>query len=151
ASRPSWAGAVTYMPRARWCGAHAPRSAPASCARSSSASPHSRPNARPPERGRPPVATAPSARPERPEALEPASVELRLEGLEHHYGGRRALEPLSLLVRGPGTVAVTGANGSGKTTLLRILAGLLTPTGGVHELRAGARAIRPARRFEAVG
>lgn len=95
------------------------------------------------------MATLPSA--QAPPEPETSAVELRLEALEHHFGGRRALEPVTLHVRGPGIVAVTGANGSGKTTLLRILAGLLAPTRGVHELRAGARTVPPAQRFQAAG
>jgi heme exporter protein A len=86
-------------------------------------------------------------------AHEPGSstAELRLDALEHRYGGRRALEPITLEAQGPGILAVTGANGSGKTTLLRILAGLLTPTRGAHELRVAGRAVAPAHRFRAVG
>lgn len=81
-------------------------------------------------------------------AREPASaVRAEASGLEHRYGARRALEPLSFALAAPAIVAVTGPNGSGKSTLLRIVAGLLRPSAG--ELRVvidGAERSRDARR-----
>jgi ATPase subunit of ABC transporter with duplicated ATPase domains len=46
---------------------------------------------------------------------------------------------LSLELRGPERVAVTGANGSGKSTLLHTVVGDLAPTGGVLDLRVPTR------------
>ncbi|MBU8977602.1 ATP-binding cassette domain-containing protein [Lysobacter sp. MMG2] len=43
---------------------------------------------------------------------------------------------LSLSVRGPERIALTGANGVGKTTLLKVLAGMLGPDGGT--IRSGS-------------
>ncbi|MFI5953618.1 ABC-F family ATP-binding cassette domain-containing protein [Cryptosporangium sp. NPDC051539] len=47
---------------------------------------------------------------------------------------------LSLSVRGPERIALLGANGAGKSTLLRLLAGELTPSGGVLRHAAGRSA-----------
>jgi ABC-type lipoprotein export system ATPase subunit len=47
------------------------------------------------------------------------------------YGHERLLTDISLVVAPGAELAVTGRSGSGKTTLLLMLAGLLTPTGGV--------------------
>jgi ABC-type multidrug transport system ATPase subunit len=50
-----------------------------------------------------------------------------------YRGGVHALRDLNLDIAGSGMFGLLGVNGAGKTTLMRILAGLLTPTGGsVH-------------------
>ena len=53
------------------------------------------------------------------------------------YGFRRVLRGISLEARPGDPVAVVGPNGSGKSTLVRILAGVLTPTGGEVTLTVG--------------
>jgi ABC-2 type transport system ATP-binding protein len=55
---------------------------------------------------------------------------IRLEHLWKSYGGRPALEPLSLVVAPGEVVALVGPNGAGKSTTLRILTGTVRPTGG---------------------
>lgn len=55
---------------------------------------------------------------------------IRLEQLQKSYGGRVALEPLSLEVAPREVVALVGPNGAGKSTTLRCLAGIVRPTGG---------------------
>ena len=55
---------------------------------------------------------------------------IRLEQLRKSYGGRRALEPLSLDVAPGEVVALVGPNGAGKSTTLRSLAGIVRPSGG---------------------
>jgi ABC-type multidrug transport system ATPase subunit len=77
-------------------------------------------------------------------APAPATAALTLEasGLEHRYGARRGLDPLSFRLASPAAVAVTGPNGAGKSTLLRILAGLLRPTVGVGALRLDGAPVR---------
>jgi branched-chain amino acid transport system permease protein len=55
---------------------------------------------------------------------------LRLEGLQKHFGGVRAVDGIDLEV-GRGTVhALIGPNGSGKTTTLNVVNGIYKPTGG---------------------
>ncbi len=66
---------------------------------------------------------------------------IRIEGLRHSYGERRALNGVSFDVR-PGEIfGLLGPNGSGKTTLFRILSTLMLPTGG-RVLLAGFDAAR---------
>jgi heme exporter protein A len=55
---------------------------------------------------------------------------------ERHF--RPVFAPVSLELDAGRLLLVTGANGSGKTTLLRLLAGLLRPTAGTIDNRAGA-------------
>ncbi len=50
--------------------------------------------------------------------------------LGRRFADRVAVEDLTLAVGGGEIVALLGPNGAGKTTTLRMLAGLLTPTGG---------------------
>jgi ABC-2 type transport system ATP-binding protein len=50
---------------------------------------------------------------------------VRLRGLEKHYGGKRALGPIDLVLDRCEIVGVVGPDGAGKTTLLRSIAGLL--------------------------
>ncbi len=64
-----------------------------------------------------------------PEADGAALV--RLEGVSRRYeSGLLALRDVDLAVPRQGFIAILGASGCGKSTLLRILAKLLTPTGG---------------------
>jgi ABC-type multidrug transport system ATPase subunit len=62
---------------------------------------------------------------------------IRARGLGRRFGNRRVLEELELDLPSGGFMVVTGPNGSGKTTLLRLCAGLLSPTAGSLEVRAG--------------
>jgi len=67
---------------------------------------------------------------------------IRASGLEFRYGGGApVLKGIDLEIGVGEVVAVVGPPGSGKSTLLRLLAGLLTPTGGSLEV--------PARRTSA--
>jgi heme exporter protein A len=70
------------------------------------------------------------------------------EGLVRAFGSRRAVDGVSLALRGGECLALFGPNGAGKTTLLRLLAGLLAPSagtclvGGVALRAEGGRAAR---------
>jgi len=55
---------------------------------------------------------------------------IEIRGLWKRFGDLLALEPLDLTIRAGEVVALVGPNGAGKSTALRILAGILTPSGG---------------------
>jgi ABC-2 type transport system ATP-binding protein len=55
---------------------------------------------------------------------------IRVENLTHKYGGRTALNGVSFEVRQGEIFGLLGPNGGGKSTLFRILATMMTPTGG---------------------
>jgi branched-chain amino acid transport system ATP-binding protein len=55
---------------------------------------------------------------------------LEVEDLVASYGAVRAVDGVSLAVRGGAVTAVLGANGAGKTSLLRAISGLLRPRRG---------------------
>ena len=56
--------------------------------------------------------------------------ELRVEGLNVHYGGIHALKNVTLHVPEGKVVTLVGANGAGKSTLLRTVCGLVPATSG---------------------
>ena len=62
--------------------------------------------------------------------LPPGRDLLALRDVVMTRGGRHLFGPLSLDVRGPERIAVSGANGSGKTTLLRLIMGEAEPDAG---------------------
>ena len=62
--------------------------------------------------------------------LPPRRDLLGLRDVMMTRGGRHLFGPLSLDVRGPERIAVSGANGSGKTTLLRLIMGEVAPDAG---------------------
>ncbi|HOX23082.1 MAG TPA: ABC transporter ATP-binding protein [Elusimicrobiales bacterium] len=67
-------------------------------------------------------------------------AEIRLNGLSKNFGAVRALENVSLLMRGGTIHGVVGPNGAGKTTLLRLLAGLFkSSSGSVETLLNGGK------------
>lgn len=56
-------------------------------------------------------------------------MELELRYLSKRYGNKIAVEDVRLTLS-PGVWGLLGANGAGKTTLMRMIAGILTPSGG---------------------
>ena len=55
---------------------------------------------------------------------------IRLEGVEKRYGGRAAVDGLSLEVGEGELCALVGPSGCGKTTTLRMINRLVEPTAG---------------------
>lgn len=64
----------------------------------------------------------------------PAGPALTAEALVRAFGGRRAVNGVSLTLHEGACLALFGPNGAGKTTLLRLLGGLLKPTKGTTRL-----------------
>ncbi len=59
---------------------------------------------------------------------------LRTEGLTKSYGGRPAVNGVSLHVKKGAVYGLIGKNGAGKTTFMKMVAGLARPDGGQIEL-----------------
>jgi branched-chain amino acid transport system ATP-binding protein len=57
-------------------------------------------------------------------------MDLRLEGINAHYGMSHILRDVALRVSSGEVVALLGRNGAGKTTTLRVAMGLLRPSKG---------------------
>jgi branched-chain amino acid transport system permease protein len=55
---------------------------------------------------------------------------LVVDNLAKHFGGLKAVDDISFVVRRGSVHALIGPNGSGKTTTLNVLSGLYTPTAG---------------------
>ena len=72
----------------------------------------------------------PAAIPDRPPPDGAGTVVTRLDRLGYAYPGARAVDNVSLTLRGSQVTALMGRNGSGKTTLLKLVAGSLRPQRG---------------------
>ena len=58
---------------------------------------------------------------------------IELKNVSKKYGGRQALDDVTLTIPRGKIIGLAGENGSGKTTLLKLTAGLLTPDSGHAE------------------
>jgi len=78
-----------------------------------------------------------------PSGLHAKRLVLQMRNVRYTYpaADAPALDDLSLVVRGPDRVAVTGPNGSGKTTLLRLAMGQIEPEAGLVRLSVEAAAV----------
>ncbi len=81
----------------------------------------------------PPYPSATSGAP-RP-ATAPRDPALEAQELVRVFGGRRAVNGISVTLAQGDCLALFGPNGAGKTTLLRLLGGLLTPNSGRTQLQ----------------
>ena len=57
-------------------------------------------------------------------------ITLRMEGLTKSFGEKRAVDDVSLEIRGGEVVGLLGPNGAGKTTAFYLITGLVKPTSG---------------------
>jgi len=93
---------------------------------------------------------APPRRPGAEHGVEPAHArahsDIWLSDVTAGYGGRAALEHVTIAVEPGSLLAVVGPNGAGKSTLLKLLAGLLQPWSGRIEI-LGAPPGRESKRI----
>lgn len=68
----------------------------------------------------------------------PRLERLLISDLSHHYGRRKVLRRVSLVVERGQIVGLLGSNGSGKSTLMSIVAGLIRPASGTVHLEPEA-------------
>src|SRR4051794_40330559 len=64
----------------------------------------------------------------------PSPDAVRLAAVSAGYGGRVALDDVTLAIPSGSMTAVVGPNGGGKSTLLKVMAGLLRPWEGTTEV-----------------
>src|SRR5689334_19188305 len=75
-----------------------------------------------------------------------SDFDVRLRGVTKSYGGRRAVNDISLDVRRGEFFSLLGPSGCGKTTLMRLIAGFEFPDGGTIELGGSDVAGVPAHK-----
>ena len=80
-------------------------------------------------------------------SVSDAAPALRLENLQKHFGGVRAVDGVDIVVARGTVHALIGPNGSGKTTMLNVLNGIYKPTAGrilvdEHEVTLDAPHVR---------
>lgn len=69
-----------------------------------------------------------------PTEKAPGKIVLKVEDVSKAYDDNKVIKHLSYEVHRGDKIAVIGNNGRGKTTLLKMMAGVLTPSGGKVEL-----------------
>jgi branched-chain amino acid transport system permease protein len=89
----------------------------------------------------PPADERPQAAGQRP---APGTALLSVSGLEHRFGGVRAVDNVSFDLHAGEILAVIGPNGAGKTTVFNCITGLVTPQRGSVRL-LGDRSLRKVR------
>lgn len=65
-----------------------------------------------------------------PPIHDKSSITLELDNLTKHFGGRLALDGVSLSIAAGECIAIVGESGSGKTTMLRCINRLIDPDAG---------------------
>jgi ABC-type branched-subunit amino acid transport system ATPase component/ABC-type branched-subunit amino acid transport system permease subunit len=86
----------------------------------------------------PPLPVASSLDEVLPSLPADGSVLLELRDLKRWFGGVRAVDGLTLLIRSGHVHGLIGPNGSGKSTVANVVSGLYTPTEGTMLLRGKA-------------
>lgn len=76
---------------------------------------------------------------------------LAIEGLTKKFGETKAVDNVTLSLKGGEVYALIGPNGSGKTTLVKTVAGLLRPNHGKIMVDGADAVLDPVRAKKAVG
>ena len=75
-----------------------------------------------------------------PTSLQPATDQLRIDGVSHLHADRRVLTDVSFATAPGQTTAIVGSTGAGKTTLANLILRLFDATEG--EVRVGGVNVR---------
>jgi branched-chain amino acid transport system permease protein len=78
------------------------------------------------------------------ERPEPGSLLLRVSGLQHSFGGVKAVDDVSFDLHAGEILSIIGPNGAGKTTVFNCITGVVTPQRGEVSLR-GERSLLKLR------
>jgi branched-chain amino acid transport system ATP-binding protein len=78
-------------------------------------------------------------------------VLLRLDDLQRHFGGVRAVDGVSLEVEKGSIQGLIGPNGAGKTTLVNVVTGYIASQGGTAWLESDQLTGLPAHRIAGLG
>ncbi len=78
-------------------------------------------------------------------AVEASEDAIRVTGVSAGYGGRTALDNVSLRLARGSLVAIFGPNGGGKSTLLKLIAGLIKPWAGTVEVLGAPAGVEAKR------
>jgi ABC-type branched-subunit amino acid transport system ATPase component len=76
---------------------------------------------------------------------------LELDKVEKHYGGRAAVNKVTMQVDDGEILAIVGPNGAGKSTLLKLVVGLEPPTSGTIKFDGEDITHHPAHRVRQMG
>jgi ABC-type branched-subunit amino acid transport system ATPase component/ABC-type branched-subunit amino acid transport system permease subunit len=97
---------------------------------------HRRPAAEPPAPAvaRVPTSVARRAPDENGDSVATSAPALRAAGITVDFGGRRALDDVTVEARQGEIVGLIGSNGAGKSTLMNVVSGFVTPSAGTVEL-----------------
>src|SRR5260370_25315985 len=101
----------------------------------------------------PPADAAYAAQPApfQPGAFPPPDAAIATWGLTKSFGGKTAVNGLSLVVRRGEFFGFLGPNGAGKSTTIKMMVGLLRPTTGSAFIGGGGVWRQPPRAKELVG
>jgi branched-chain amino acid transport system ATP-binding protein len=84
-------------------------------------------------------------------SVGPGEIQLAVDGVSKRFGGVRAVEDVSIVVRRGEIVSVIGPNGAGKTTLLNMISGFFHPGTGSIVLEGHDITRAPPARIAGMG